>query len=203
MHPIAGLSAARRRTPLSLALAALTAGVAWPGSASAGEVTVASPDGNLQVRLTDQPRPGFRVVFKGKAVVEPSPLGVTVDGADLCEGARFGRPETFRIEEKYPWRGVHSEAVNRCNGAKVPVTGGKGPGFTLEVRAFDNAVAFRHVVPGGVGPRVPDETTSFVLPAGGTVWYHDLGGHYEGTYQSKGVVDVPAGQWVAPPLTVK
>ena len=51
--------------------------------------------------------------------------------------------------------------------------------YVVDVRVFDDGVGFRYVVP-GVGSRVPDEATAFVLPAGSTVWYHDLRGHYEG-----------------------
>ena len=29
-------------------------------------------------------------------------------------------------------------------------------------------------------PRITDESTTFVIPTGSTLWYHDLNGHYEG-----------------------
>jgi len=79
-----------------------------------------------------------------------------------------------------------------------------GTRYTLEVRAFDDGVAFRYVVPeaGGAG-RVPDEATGFSVPPGSTVWYHDLDGHYEGTYDRKEIEDVAEGDWAAPPLTVR
>ncbi|HUC41984.1 MAG TPA: glycoside hydrolase family 97 catalytic domain-containing protein, partial [Gemmatimonadales bacterium] len=43
----------------------------------------------------------------------------------------------------------------------------------------------------------------FILPAGSTVWYHDLNGHYEGTHTRKDIAEVQAGEWAAPPLTFK
>ena len=62
------------------------------------------------------------------------------------------------------------------------IDGGADAEWTLRenVRVFDDGIAFRCVVP-GEGSRVPDEATAFVLPAGATVWYHDLHGHYEGS----------------------
>ena len=42
---------------------------------------------------------------------------------------------------------------------------------------------------------------TFVLPAGTTVWFHDLDGHYEAAYEQKEIADVKAGQWAGPPLT--
>jgi alpha-glucosidase len=73
----------------------------------------------------------------------------------------------------------------------------------LEVRVFNNGLAFRYVVPGSDRARVPDEASAFRLPEGSVVWYHDFEGHYEGVHQKKGIAEVQDGEWVAPPLTVK
>jgi alpha-glucosidase len=108
------------------------------------------------------------------------------------------------VKEKYPWRGVHSEASNHCTGAKISIrhTASK-TSYTVEVRAFNDGVAFRYVVPGDDTPRVPDEATAFSIPAGSTVWFHDFEGHYEGIHKRKNISDVQAGEWAAPPLTIK
>jgi len=55
----------------------------------------------------------------------------------------------------------------------------------------------------GQGKRVPDEATSFRLPASTTVWYHDTNDHYEGAHTRKGIGAMPIGQWVAPPATFR
>src|SRR4029453_13100110 len=65
-------------------------------------------------------------------------------------------------------------------------------------------IAFRFIVPGPEGKsRVPDEATTFRLPAGSTVWYHDFEGHYEGAHARKNLQEVTPLEWAAPPLTVK
>ena len=43
--------------------------------------------------------------------------------------------------------------------------------------------------------------SNFVLPAGTTVWFHDLDGHYESTYKRQDIADVKPGQWAGPPVT--
>src|SRR5207248_10733389 len=117
-----------------------------------------------------------------------------LDGTDITEGFELGDGKPASVNETYPWRGIHSQAVNHYNGVALPVRHSKSnTQYTLEVRAFNTGVAFRHVIPGGQSPRVPDPATSFTVPAGSTVWYHDLEGHYEGAHTSKGVADVPAG----------
>jgi alpha-glucosidase len=201
MHLDAGPMASHRLRFAALAALALAAG-APPGRA-ADDLAVTSPDGRVQVRVAGGDRPTFEVRYKGKPVVEPSPLAISVDGVDLCEGAELGKPEAYRVNERYPRLGGQSGAFNRCNGLRIPVRHPKsGTRYTLELRAYDDAVAFRHVVPGD-GARVPDEATTFVLPEGSTVWHHDLGGHYEAVHRKNAVADVPAGQWVAPPMTYK
>src|SRR5262245_47601965 len=188
----------------SVSLLALGFGLLAPASAAAADLQVASPDGAVRFSSSfGAERPTFAVTFRGKPVIEPSPLAMTVDGADITSGATIGTAERYQIDERYPWRGVHAEAVNRCAGVKVPLQPKNGPACTVEVRAFNDGVAFRLVVPGGESPRVPDEMTSFLVPAGSTVWYHDLEGHYEAVYHQKDVAEVSAGQWTAPPLTFK
>jgi len=158
---------------------------------------VASPNGAIAFDLFYGPQLTYRVTFRGRPVIEPSPLGMLVDGADRAQEAGEGKVEVYHGNDHFPWRGVHAEAVAKFRGARIALRQ-----CILDVRAFDDGIAFRWVVP-GAGTRVPDEATAFVLPAGSTVWYHDLNGHYEGTHAKKEIAEVQAGDWAAPPLTFK
>jgi alpha-glucosidase len=105
------------------------------------------------------------------------------------------------VNEKYPWYGVHSTAVDHSNGVKIAVTHRSSrTAYTVEVRAYNDGIAFRHVVP-GEGTRVPDEATVFRLPSGSTLWYHDLEDHYEAQHARKSLRAVAPGGWLAPPVT--
>ena len=172
-------------------------------------LSVTSPDGNVQFQLLPSAtRWQYRITFKRQPVLEASALGIVVDGIDLMQGAEIGKAERYRVNERYVTRGVHAEAVNHCNGARLALKHiGSGAQFTLEVRAFNDGMAFRFVVPpvghGEGKARVPDEATAFVLPEGSTVWTHDLEGHYEAIPARKEIATVKAGEWAGPPLTVK
>ena len=136
-------------------------------------------------------------------MIEPSPLDMRVDGYDLSSGVIFNSLEAYSIDETYPWHGAHSMAVNRCNGVKVSLTHdlSQTP-YVLEIRAFNDGVAYRHVIAGAADAvRVPNEYSKFILPAGTTVWYHDLDGHYEAEYEKQDISEVKAGQWAGPPVT--
>ncbi len=174
--------------------------------AIAATAVVTSPNGAVRVTVAnDDARLTLAVDFHGRPVLEPSLLGVIVDGVRLSEDAEIGAVETYEVNETYPWRGVHRAAVNRCRGAKIELThAASGAKWTLDVRAYNDGAAFRQVIPAAVdnaAPRVPDEDTTLVLPAGSVAWFHDLEGHYETVHQRYAVDDLAAGLWAAPPMT--
>jgi alpha-glucosidase len=206
MNPTAAEKEAIMRIHRILATVIGLAALAMPkGPSPAAETVISSPDGNVQLRiLLSESKLRLAVTFRNRAVIEPSPIVFTLDGVNLTEGVEAGRVDRYEVNETYPWRGVHSRAVNRCQGAKISLRHlESGTRYTLEARAQDDGAAFRFVVPGDDRPRVPDEATTFVLPAGSIVWYHDLGGHYEGVHQRRPIDEVKAGQWAAPPVTLK
>src|SRR5690606_24059128 len=80
--------ARRGRWRLLLAAAGL-AWLAWlPVQAAAPVGEVASPDGRIQVQVTQdaEGRPTWRLLREGREVVAPSPLGMVGEGAELSQG---------------------------------------------------------------------------------------------------------------------
>ena len=88
---------------------------------AAAPVSLTSPDGQLAlvVEVTSEGRLTWKTTMGGKPVIEPSPLGIVVDGIDLGTGAEIGGSERYKVDEKYPWRGVHAIAVKRANGTRL------------------------------------------------------------------------------------
>jgi alpha-glucosidase len=171
------------------------------------EVQVTSPDGRISlVVLPNADRLGYTVKMGDTTVIEPSNISLFVDGFDLAgSGLIQGDVERYEINETYPWHGSHSVAVNHCNGAKVAITNDlMQTQYALEIRAFNDGVGYRIIVPGKEGEtRVLDEYSAFVVPAGSKVWYHDLDGHYEAAYKAQEIGDIKAGQWAGPPVTIE
>jgi alpha-glucosidase len=168
------------------------------------EVEVASPDGNVKFTLlSNAERLSYTVTRGSSPVIELSTLSFHVDGYDLAAGVIFSNLARSEINETYPWHGVHSTATNHCNVASVTLVNDLSfTPFSLEVRAFNDGVAYRFIVPGeDATARVPDEYSNFILPPGTTVWFHDLDGHYEAPYEKQDISQVKAGQWAGPPLT--
>jgi alpha-glucosidase len=182
-------------------LAALFASLA----AASDALVLTSPNGAVRFRvIVDKQHVAYEVALRGKPVIEQSQFGIVVDGVNLCDAARAGKPETYKTNATYPVWGVHAEASDKSNAARLPLTHvPSGAAFTIEARAYDTGVAFRYVVPGAAGrSRVPDDVTAFRIPAGSTAWYHDIEGHYEGDYHKYAFEQIDRGL-AAPPVTFR
>ncbi|MGN6533055.1 MAG: glycoside hydrolase family 97 N-terminal domain-containing protein [Ginsengibacter sp.] len=170
---------------------------------------VQSPDGKVQFKLFQQMHQlAYSIGFNGQTVIKPSPVTMAVDGNVVTTNAVLKKVEHFKINETYQWRGVHSTAINQCNGARIIVKNKQE--YSIEVRVFNNGAAFRIIIPnspystgGKSESRVPSETTVFNIPSKSTIWYHDLDMHYESVHVKKQIDDVQQGEWVAPPATYK
>ena len=168
---------------------------------------VQSPDGQVTFKiLPNAERVTFRVALGNTTVIESSPIVMTLDGYDLSAGVVLGGVARDLVQERYPWSGVRSTAISESNRARLSLTNDlTSIAYTLEVRVFDDGVAYRHIIPGDAAvPRVPDEWSTFNLPAGSTVWYAGMAeGHYEAPYVKTDVAAVQPGEWAGPPLTFK
>ncbi len=172
---------------------------------SAKQIKVVSPDRQLEFQLvSEQSHLQYRIMFRQKPIVEMSRMVMKIDEVDLGQNVEIGRVEIYRTNERYASRGVHSEAIDHCNGARVSLRHpASNTNYTLEIRAYNDGVAFRHIIPGNDRLRIPDEATVFTLPTGSSVWFHDFEGHYEGIHTKKEISEVKTGEWAAPPLTFK
>lgn len=194
--------------PLWIAIFVLVAQQPAMAAAATAPVEIDSPAG--RVHCTVSVREGqltIAITRSGHVVLEASALHWMLDARPLTDACEIGATRQSETNETYAWRGVHAEATNRCRAASLDINPvPSGPSSTLEVRVFDDGVAYRHLIPAaadGGAARVPDEATAFVVPAGATVWRHDLEGHYESVHRSSPVEDVATGEWAAPPMTYR
>jgi alpha-glucosidase len=169
-------------------------------------VEVPSPNGQVTFTfLPNAERLTFTVRLGDTTVIEPSPIVVTLDGYDLSAGIVQTGVVRDEVHERYAWSGVRSTAISDSNRARLSLTNDlTSIAYTIEVRTFDDGVAYRHIIPGeAAASRVPDEWSTFNLPQGSTVWCAGMEGHYEAPYVKEDLAAVRAGEWAGPPLTFK
>ncbi len=170
------------------------------------QIDIAGPNNSLHLLLgNNHGRLTMTVTMNGKTIIESSPIVMSVDGSEITNGFKTGKVKRYSVDETFPLSGLHSVAKNHFNGISVALNHTKsGMRYTLEARVFNDAAAFRFIVPGEEDvSRTPDESTVFRLPAKSITWYHDLYMHYEGVHAKKLIDTIPSGQWAAPPLTVR
>jgi alpha-glucosidase len=168
------------------------------------EFTIKSPDGKIVASISAGEHLSYTVNFHGKPVLGKSELGISVDGVDLGEHAALsGKPETSTVNERYATRGVHTEAVNHCNVAIVPLASGDTK-WQLEVRVFDDGLGYRYRVPGSGTRRINGESSEWNVPVGSVLWHQDENNpSYESRFYSDIVGQLPKGLKLMAPATLK
>jgi len=193
----------------SLAFAVFAICLSVPMVGEAEPVTITSPDSAIRVEVlvNDEGRLCYwvqRVKGPDTVILNPSALGITVDGVDLGQGVTLGECRRSTIDERYPWRGVHGEAVNRCNDAEIDVTHAesKTP-YVLDMRVFDDGLAYRYVVP-GVGQRtISGEASTWNLPRDCQVWYQTNVANYEGFYAKSLATRIKVDEQIGFPVAIQ
>jgi alpha-glucosidase len=166
---------------------------------------VKSPDGAIAFQIFQKSKQFyFTVSLAGKTIIATSPMEFSVDGVSITKNSSTQKAERYSNNETYSVFGAHSTATNAFNGIIFFTSSGSGAlQAKLDVRVFNDGIAFRHSVISEQSTLTPEEKTVFNLPAKSITWYHDLNMHYEGVHEKKQIDSVQAGEWVAPPATFK
>src|SRR5690606_20394259 len=129
------------------------------------EVEIKSPNKKLSAIVTasDNGRLSYIIKHEGVQVLNPSPLGLTIDDTDLGHQAKITSKAIFtEVNESYAILGHHSIAKNHATEASIPMeTSGKA--FKLIVRVYNDGVGIRYTIPTG-SKRINSESTSWNLP---------------------------------------
>lgn len=175
-------------------------------SASVAKSTdISSPDGAIRFQFNVENNTiHYQILSKNQPVISSSELRMSIDDQELTSNAILKSIQKYRVNETYPWYGGHSLATNHSNGAVIEFENKRiQRKFSIDIRVFEDGVAYRFVIPANGKPQTPDESSTFGIPQGSTVWYHGLNGHYEDVYTKSMVSDIPKGAWAASPVILK
>ncbi len=146
------------------------------GVCRGAQTEMPSPDGRVLATLSVNPAGAlqYHIGFKHTNVVEPSALGISIDGVRLGEGVRVGVPACSSVDESYATRGSHRVARDHYSSWRFPVrhlAGGRS--YFLEFRVYNDGVAYRYIVPGEGSQHVDGESSSWKIMADARVWYFE------------------------------
>jgi len=165
---------------------------------SAQPLAVTSPDGSLRAEVSRDAAGAlcFSVVRDGETLFAPARIGVTVDEVDLGAAVQLGDPQRGVLDETYSLFGGKSAARNHAATALIPILTATGrPVLHLEVRAYDDGVAWRAIAPADETTdvrRVSGEVTSWRLPEHSRIWYFERNSDWK--------LKSYAGEWVSAPV---
>jgi alpha-glucosidase len=184
-------------TSLALSIAM----VPWPSRADEWEI--ASPDGHVKAIVRQAAGPvgaiEYTIFRDGSAVLEPSPLGIVRQDASFVDHLvleEAGKPTPH--DESYTLiHGKRREVHDRYNERRLAFRNRTGEKLEIQLRAFDDGVAFRYRFPGD-GPErktVSEERTGFRVPGASRVWAmpFDDPNEYRPAYEAFWENDLAAG----------
>ena len=192
-------------------------------STAAPAATVSSPNGQITLQLfaagTADQDLRYAVEFHGKRILEPARLGLEFVGQpEIGPGMHKTGEQAESADESYTIPVGKTRTVrNHFNGLRAAFEDASGRKLTIEVRAFDDGVAFRYLVPEQAAVkqvRIAREDTEFTFAKDAETYPLVLDGYqssWEDEYQLRNVsglhkdwvialpflANVPAIGWVA------
>ncbi|MEV6399294.1 glycoside hydrolase family 97 catalytic domain-containing protein [Streptomyces sp. NPDC051907] len=107
----------------------------------------------------------------GATVLQPAPVGLVTDKADLSTGLRLGGRSDRTVTEQYTaTTGKRQRHLATMNETRLSFTGAGGARMDLVVRVSDQGVAYRYVLPDTKGGTIRHERSAFQLPGDATAW---------------------------------
>ena len=199
------------RATFSCLIALFFAGVAVAQGNVASPVKVSSPNGQIALLLFDagtaqssgegaaaEPQTAglsYAVEFNGQRMLEQARLGLELAGQPaLGPGMHLKATQPESADETYTIPvGKSSTVRNHYNGVRADFEDGSGRKLSIEVRAFDDGVAFRYVVPEQPAikqARITHELTEFTYAKDASTYPLVLDGYqssWEDEYQLRNV----------------
>ncbi|MER5525228.1 glycoside hydrolase family 97 catalytic domain-containing protein [Streptomyces sp. NPDC002677] len=131
----------------------------------------------------------------GRTVIEPSPVGIVTQQADLSQGLRFLHRKDRTVEEHYRAKsGKRLDRRVRMNETRLSFGTAAGARLDLVVRASADGIAYRYVLPAGSGD-VLGETSAFDLPADAGAWLSTYRVDNEGQFNQYTAATAPSGEY--------
>ena len=138
----------RLRISYVLRIAMALFAVASVTMVSAEEYNVASPDGRIDVSISDDGgRLRYETCLDGVQMLQPSALGLLTSVGDFSKGLQIVGEESRSVNETYKMRNTKASHVYYCaNELTLKVKNAAGQQFSVQFRVSNRDVAFRYLL---------------------------------------------------------
>lgn len=148
-------------------------------NAIAQDATVVSPDKQLKVVVTvADGKPMYSVTYKGKTVLENSPLGLTTNEGDFSTGMKYNSKTEGSVDKNYTQEKIKRSQIHYvANKAVFNFENAKKHKMNIEFQVSNNDIAFRYeVMPMGerLACVVEKEATGFKFPSVTTTFLSNM-----------------------------
>lgn len=172
-------------------------GLLLAGSANAHAVTTSSPDGSNRIEVNASAKgPVFSVSRKGQVLITPSPLGIILQHGPLdrstigADGFAIGAQQASSGSDNFTQPAGKTSSVKaawRQTDIALDASTGSVKHLILRVRAYDDGVAFRYIIPAQPGVAklaIQDELTAFRFGADYRCWGLNQG-RFENSFEGE------------------
>ncbi len=185
---------------------------------SVSKTDIESPDGNISVSVyTENSKPYYQIRSGGIEVIEPSSLGLNLDGVNLSDGTELVETSTVsKISEEYEMLHGKQRVISyEANEKSYTFRHSGGQEYTVIFRVSDDGVGFKYQIPGSGSEIhfIKEEYTSFNFPDSSRAWLQHMANAKTGfartnpSYEENYSVDIKVGTpapdtagWVFPAL---
>jgi alpha-glucosidase len=130
-----------------------------------------------------------------RTVLEPAPVGMVTEQADLSKDLIFLHRKDRLVDERYRTKsGKRLERRALMTETRLSFATPTGARLDLVVRASADGVAYRYVLPAGLGD-VLAETSAFRLPQDATAWLSTYRVDNEGQFAQYTAATAPTGDY--------
>ncbi|MBJ6121658.1 glycoside hydrolase family 97 protein [Sphingomonas mollis] len=164
--------------------------IAAPAAAQ-NRLDLASPDGTITLSIASDGNgpPKYEVTRHGEAVLAPSPLGFDFTDGSRTDALRMAEVRRAAVDRTVPLVATKAASArdhyNELVVSLADPAGKRGP-IELDLRAYDDGIAFRYRLPGGDQPiAIREERTGFYFPTNDRCWGLNVGratSSHEGEY---------------------
>ncbi|WP_240049302.1 glycoside hydrolase family 97 protein [Mucilaginibacter psychrotolerans] len=147
--------------------------------ASSQELTISSPDKQLKVDIhLNEGKLVYGVTYKGKTMVENSPLGLTANEGDFTTGMKFLSKAEDVVENNYSETKIKQSDIHyQANRLTCTFENAAKKGLTIVFQVSNNNIAFRYELPSWGNTFacvVESEATGFKFPSFTTTFLSEM-----------------------------